>query len=647
MTAAAQGVGGNIIYFSFGEGKTNPGSPLPAGNTRFNFDPDSCPAPGTYTVTNNLYRCPSNRMGRSIDNTPASNYGYMMLVNDTTSSKVRLLFVDTVTTPLCEQTEYEFSAYFLNTAIPGYCSTGEHFPRFTLRVETLTGTTIQSTSTGPMGYDYSTGMAPKFHFFSVRFYPPAGSLGIIVKIEDNDALVVPCGYTYAVDDIRLTSRGPDASITFDDANGLELSRSVCYQDNKTISMSGILAAGYTNPVLQWQQSADSGLTWIDVAGATTDHFSAPFSTPGLFLVRMSAGEAATAANPNCRVVSNALKIRVDGPPTDFSVSSNSPVCSGSNLQLNASGAASYEWYGPNGFYDNVYYAHVPSATLSDSGWYYVDVISLGGCRARDSVFVKVIGTDVHLSLSHDTAICKGNSVSLFVTGGAKYEWSPAESLSNASVNNPIATPSSTTVYSVTVSDTAGCSDSAHVTVKVKNAVAVVAAIRAPEYLCYPRDSVIMLDASSDNVTHWHWQFGNGAEDTVQNPQQQTFDIPAGQRAYNVQLIVSDTSNCADTAYHVLKVAANCYIAVPTAFTPNGDGLNDYLYPLNAYKATNLLFQVYNRNGKRVYETRDWTRKWDGTLNGLRQAAGIYVWLLEYTDDRGKKISMKGTTMLIR
>jgi gliding motility-associated-like protein len=92
---------------------------------------------------------------------------------------------------------------------------------------------------------------------------------------------------------------------------------------------------------------------------------------------------------------------------------------------------------------------------------------------------------------------------------------------------------------------------------------------------------------------------------------------------------------------------NCYIAVPTAFTPNGDGLNDYLYPLNAYKATNLSFKVFNRTGQLVFETKDWTVKWDGTIKGAKQASGVYVWMLDYNDVTGKRISLKGTTLLIR
>nr|MCU0396303.1 gliding motility-associated C-terminal domain-containing protein [Chitinophagaceae bacterium] len=62
----------------------------------------------------------------------------------------------------------------------------------------------------------------------------------------------------------------------------------------------------------------------------------------------------------------------------------------------------------------------------------------------------------------------------------------------------------------------------------------------------------------------------------------------------------------------------------------------------------LHFRVYNRYGQLLWETRDWTRKWDGRLNGRPLDTGTYVWMLEYTDgDSGKKVSQKGTTVLIR
>jgi gliding motility-associated-like protein len=98
----------------------------------------------------------------------------------------------------------------------------------------------------------------------------------------------------------------------------------------------------------------------------------------------------------------------------------------------------------------------------------------------------------------------------------------------------------------------------------------------------------------------------------------------------------------------LTVLDNCYIAVPSAFTPNGDGLNDFLYPNNAIKADNLEFRVYNRWGQLVFLSRDWTQKWDGKVKGLPQNTGVYVWFLSYTHrDTGEKVFQKGTTTLIR
>ena len=88
--------------------------------------------------------------------------------------------------------------------------------------------------------------------------------------------------------------------------------------------------------------------------------------------------------------------------------------------------------------------------------------------------------------------------------------------------------------------------------------------------------------------------------------------------------------------------------MPNAFTPNKDGLNDYLYPLNAYKATGLLFRVYNRVGQLVFETRDWTKRWDGSFKGQPADLGTYVWILQYTHiDTGKWVEQKGTTILLK
>ena len=154
--------------------------------------------------------------------------------------------------------------------------------------------------------------------------------------------------------------------------------------------------------------------------------------------------------------------------------------------------------------------------------------------------------------------------------------------------------------------------------------------------------------SSSNTTQWKWDFGNGVTSNSQTPLPQSYPITNRFSKYTARLAVQNNFNCADTVYKIITVLITCYIAVPSAFTPNGDGLNDYLYPLNAYKAGNLIFRIFNRYGQIIFETKDWTKKWDGRVKGIPQGSGTYVWTLNYTNtDSGQPVFLSGTTVLIR
>ena len=174
-----------------------------------------------------------------------------------------------------------------------------------------------------------------------------------------------------------------------------------------------------------------------------------------------------------------------------------------------------------------------------------------------------------------------------------------------------------------------------------------AAFTMPSVYC-PNDLAYFKDTSIGKITNWYWLFGNGLQSTLQTPPPQQYTTAGSDRLYPVQLIVKSDKACYDTATTYLKVANNCRIAVPSAFTPNNDGLNDYLYPLNAYKASHLTFTLFNRQGNQLFSTKDWTFKWDGTFKGEQQPTGVYTWRLQYTDaDTGKQFFKKGTTVLIR
>jgi len=649
-------LGAPVYNQDFGLGNADPntiGAALPASVSSFAFSNSLCPPPGSYTIARriNVKGCYNDKWiplssDYTSDHIFGMDLGNMMIVDNDGVAKPRIVYADTVNKGLCPGTKFEFSTAIINIDYPANCAPFPSFPYFVLAVEDGIGNTIATDTIKGVGYASPT---PKYTFgrYSVNFIMPAGVSKLVLKvILLGETVFNRCGGDFAIDDIVLSAAGPAVKIAFNNLPAAQIVASSCFQDNKIFSMSGSMGAYYTNGALQWQQSTDNGKTWVDVPGATTNTYSKTFSTPDTFLFRLSGAEAVNISNPDCRVISNILTVNVDGIPSNFEVTSNSPVCAGEDLKFNATGGSTYNWSGPNGFSDNVYYSHIYHSVLADSGTYYVDIISLGGCTARDSVHVTVIGTDVFAR--PDTAICKGRSVQLHSNPGAvSYAWSPTEGLSSTIIPNPVATPSSGTEYTVKIKDADGCTGAATVKLKIVNSIQVKAVIKGTNDLCRYYDSASFQNNSSGNIKSWNWDFGNGQTSILANPPVQYYSSSNNETGFVVQLMVTDTTGCADTALHILNVANNCFIAVPSAFTPNGDGSNDFLYPLNAYKATNLSFRIYNRNGQLVFETKEWTNKWDGTVKGNPQPGGAYVWMLNYTDALGKKRSLKGTSILLR
>ena len=176
---------------------------------------------------------------------------------------------------------------------------------------------------------------------------------------------------------------------------------------------------------------------------------------------------------------------------------------------------------------------------------------------------------------------------------------------------------------------------------------VKAAFESTAIAC-PGDPVTFKDNSTGPVVTWQWNFGNSNTSTLKIPVAQLYQPSTAPRNILPQLIVKNSIGCADTATNTIYVLSNCFIAIPKGFSPNNDGLNDFLFPTNAYKAKDLLFRIYNRVGQLIFETRNRTNKWDGTFRGNPQDPGTYVWVLSYTNiDSGIRVEQKGSTVLIR
>jgi gliding motility-associated-like protein len=89
------------------------------------------------------------------------------------------------------------------------------------------------------------------------------------------------------------------------------------------------------------------------------------------------------------------------------------------------------------------------------------------------------------------------------------------------------------------------------------------------------------------------------------------------------------------------------VLVPTAFTPNSDGLNDVLRPrYNGIKHLEY-FAVYNRWGELIFKTSDMSKGWDGSFKGRAQGVQAFVWIVSAEDFNGKKYQLRGMTTIIR
>jgi gliding motility-associated-like protein len=112
--------------------------------------------------------------------------------------------------------------------------------------------------------------------------------------------------------------------------------------------------------------------------------------------------------------------------------------------------------------------------------------------------------------------------------------------------------------------------------------------------------------------------------------------------------VTVTNQCG-TSRDEVEVFQKCEfpVYIPSAFTPNNDGLNDnFGYPLQN-KNRFVSLSIFNRFGERIFFTTDKSRSWNGQYKMLLQPNGIYAYLLYLTALDGKKITQKGTFMLIR
>jgi gliding motility-associated-like protein len=164
----------------------------------------------------------------------------------------------------------------------------------------------------------------------------------------------------------------------------------------------------------------------------------------------------------------------------------------------------------------------------------------------------------------------------------------------------------------------------------------------PNQELYPNQSVnLNANISAINIDSIRWVPDLYLNDnTIADP----IATPAQTTEYTI--IVVNSLGCRVEDSVKLTILPDVLL-IPTAFSPNMDGHNDYFRPLNK-NLVSIDFQVYDRWGVKVFETDIIGDGWDGTYRGLKQDLGVYVWQAEYKlKDINKTFTANGNVTLVR
>jgi gliding motility-associated-like protein len=293
--------------------------------------------------------------------------------------------------------------------------------------------------------------------------------------------------------------------------------------------------------------------------------------------------------------------------------SDTVLCQGETLLLETGiDDASYNW--KNG-------STAPSLPVEFPGVYWVEV-NKENCIFYDTISVGFI--NVNFDLGDDAYICQGQSLLLDATvPGAEYRWQDASTEATFEVGE-------TGLYWVRAG-LGGCQKSDSVFVEVQLRPDTILADFS--FIC--EGEGIWLDATQPGATYL-WQ--NGAT----GPKLKAVEPGI----YSVKLDIND---CIFEDEIELRPCEEC-LYIPSAFTPNGDGINDLFQTFPGCEINNYRQLVFDRWGNLLFESNDPAQGWDGTFKSKKMDTGSFVFAIEYmynNNGQAKRQTKRGIINLLR
>ena len=319
----------------------------------------------------------------------------------------------------------------------------------------------------------------------------------------------------------------------------------------------------------------------------------------------------------CAQVSDEISITFTGPPYPFSLGPDTLLCPGESITVapDVPEATAWEWSTRS---------NAPAVTVNYTTHLWALVEINHTCSVVDTVFINYNNLR-KLDLGGDTTICKGDFLVLTADfGNGVYRWQDGSDQATYYVTQP--------GYYYVHAQIGRCESTDSISVSFEDTLRVN--LGPDTLLC--KNEMYQLRATGAGGGVYKWQ------DSTSTPMY-TVTQP-GLYAIVAYNSCGKTADSITVQYHDCA----CQVYLPTAFTPNGDGRNDYFRPVYRCPIYEYTMSIYNRWGERIYFTTDPQVAWTGRVNGKTADIGTYVWIMDYKEVETRiPVHKTGTVTLVR
>jgi len=248
-------------------------------------------------------------------------------------------------------------------------------------------------------------------------------------------------------------------------------------------------------------------------------------------------------------------------------------------------------------------------------------------------------TQVDVSIVMPTAgpektTCVSEPIVVFATGGVNYSWLPASDFSFPTNSTSILIPRANVNYTVIVENDIGCQAIADLPITLFPLGFVTA---GEDKIIKYGESTTLNGNSSLGTLVWTPDFRLSCFDCIQ-------PLSTTDSTIKYTVTLTDSFGCKYSDETLVLVEGTLYI--PNAFTPNGDGINDYFGP-EAIDVTRYSLKIFNRWGEIIFTSSNLKNGWDGTFKGKIAQNDVYVYQLFYEFNSGKTANFVGRVTLIQ